>query len=39
MAKCVKSEVDVCSVFYGAMILEGIVALIWDGIAMAFFKY
>ena len=37
MARCIKSEDDCRSVFYGAMITESIIALIWAAIAMAFF--
>ncbi|MDR3298849.1 MAG: carbon starvation protein A [Candidatus Accumulibacter sp.] len=37
MARCVKSEIDGRKVFYGAMILEGFVALIWAAAAMAHF--
>lgn len=37
MARCIKSEGDCRSVFYGAMITESIIALIWAAIAMAFF--
>lgn len=36
MARCMKSEGDSRMVFYGAMISESIVALIWAAIAMAF---
>ncbi len=36
MARCVKSERDMRPVFYGAMISESIIALIWAAIAMAF---
>lgn len=37
MARCVKNEKECRSVFYGAMISESIIALIWAAIAMAFF--
>lgn len=37
MARCVTSERKCKSVFYGSMISEGIIALIWAAIAMAFF--
>lgn len=37
MARCVKSEHQGRRIFYGAMITEGIVALIWATIAMYFF--
>lgn len=36
MARCMKSEKESRSVFYGAMIAESIIALIWAAIAMAF---
>lgn len=37
MARCVGSEKECRPVFYGAMISESIIALVWAGIAMAFF--
>lgn len=37
MARCVRNEGECRSVFYGAMIAESIIALIWAAIAMAFF--
>tara|TARA_R110002049_G_scaffold38978_6_gene120439 strand:- start:24124 stop:25566 length:1443 start_codon:yes stop_codon:yes gene_type:complete len=37
MARCMKSELLGRKIFYGAMITEGIVALIWAAAAMAFF--
>lgn len=37
MARCVGDERQCRSVFYGAMISESIIALIWAAIAMAFF--
>lgn len=37
MAKCIKSEKEGRQVFYGAMVAEGIIALIWAAAAMAFF--
>lgn len=37
MARCVKNEKQCRSVFYGAMISESVIALIWAAIAMAFF--
>ena len=37
MARCVKSEKMGRPIFYGAMITEGIVALIWATVAMYFF--
>lgn len=38
MARCIKSEKSGRRVFYGAMVVEGIVALIWAAAAIAFFK-
>lgn len=37
MARCVKIESDARKIFYGAMIAEGVVALIWAAAAMSFF--
>jgi carbon starvation protein CstA len=37
MARCITSEKYGRRVFYGAMITEGIVALIWAAVAMSFF--
>lgn len=37
MARCIKSEHQARPVFYGAMITEGIVALIWATVASYFF--
>ncbi|MDX6747928.1 carbon starvation protein A [Polaribacter sp. PL03] len=37
MARCISNEKEGKKVFFGAMITEGIVALIWAAIAMAFF--
>ncbi|WP_297095026.1 carbon starvation protein A [uncultured Draconibacterium sp.] len=37
MARCLSNEADGKKIFYGAMITEGIVALIWAAAAMAFF--
>lgn len=37
MARCIKNEKYGRRVFYGAMITEGIVALIWAAVAMSFF--
>jgi carbon starvation protein CstA len=37
MARCLKSEKEGRKVFYGAMIAEGVVALIWAAAAMAHF--
>jgi carbon starvation protein CstA len=39
MARCIKSEKDGRLVFYGAMILEGVIALIWAAVTMAHFDY
>lgn len=38
IAKCIKSEKEGRQVFYGAMVAEGVIALIWAAAAMAFFK-
>ena len=38
MARCLTNEKQGRGVFYGAMITEGVVALIWAAIAMAFYK-
>ncbi|MDR3133622.1 MAG: carbon starvation protein A [Prevotellaceae bacterium] len=38
MARCLKNEADGRKVFFGAMVAEGIVALIWAAAAMAFFN-
>ncbi|MBP2027044.1 carbon starvation protein CstA [Acetoanaerobium pronyense] len=37
MARCVKTEKDARRIFYGSMVAEGIIALIWAAAAMAFF--
>lgn len=37
VARCMENEKDMRMVFYGAMVVEGILALIWAAIAMAFF--
>jgi carbon starvation protein CstA len=37
MARCLKNEAEGRKVFYGAMILEGIVAMLWAAAAMAHF--
>ncbi len=39
MARCMKSEKLGRPIFYGAMITEGIVALIWATVSMYFFYY
>lgn len=38
IAKCIKSEKEGRQIFYGAMVAEGIIALIWAAAAMAFFQ-
>jgi carbon starvation protein CstA len=38
MARCLKDRKESRSVFYGAMISESIIALIWAAAAMAFFR-
>lgn len=38
MARCVQNEKDGRAVFYGAMILEGIIALIWATVGLSFYK-
>lgn len=38
MARCITNEKQGRSVFFGAMITEGIIALIWAAIGMAFYK-
>lgn len=38
MSKCVKNEKEGKKVFYGAMVLEGILALIWAAAAMSFYN-
>lgn len=37
MARCVEHEREIRPVFYGSMVAEGIIALIWAAAAMAFF--
>lgn len=37
MARCVSNEKESKKVFYGAMVVEGIVALIWCAVAISFF--
>lgn len=37
MARCLHKESESKKVFYGAMVVEGIVALIWCGVTIAFF--
>lgn len=38
IAKCIKSEKEGRQIFYGAMVAEGVIALIWAAAAMAFFR-
>lgn len=38
IAKCIKSEKEGRQIFYGAMVAEGIIALIWAAAAMALFR-
>ena len=38
VARCMENERDARPVFYGAMVLEGLVALCWAAIAMTFFN-
>lgn len=38
MARCMKKEADGRKVFYGAMITEGVIALIWAAAGMAFYN-
>ena len=37
IARCIENENDTRPVFFGAMVLEGLIALCWAAIAMAFF--
>lgn len=37
MARCIRSEKEGRKIFYGAMIAEGVIALIWAAAAMSFF--
>jgi len=37
MARCIGNEMEGRRVFYGAMVIEGVVALIWAAISMSFF--
>nr|WP_295162212.1 carbon starvation CstA family protein [uncultured Methanobrevibacter sp.] len=37
IARCIENELDARPVFFGSMVLEGLVALCWAAIAMAFF--
>lgn len=38
MARCVKNEKEGRSVFYGAMIIEGIIGLIWCTVGLSFYS-
>lgn len=38
MARCVKNEREGRSVFYGSMIIEGIIGLIWCTLGLSFYK-
>ncbi|MDD4844603.1 MAG: carbon starvation protein A [Anaerotignum sp.] len=38
MARCMKSEKDGRKIFYGAMVCEGIIALIWAAAGVAFYE-
>ncbi|WP_373899786.1 carbon starvation protein A [Haloimpatiens sp. FM7315] len=38
MARCMKNEKDGRKVFYGAMITEGVVAMVWVAAGLAFYK-
>ena len=37
MARCMKNECEGRKVFYGAMVIEGVVAMVWAAISMSFF--
>ena len=37
VARCIKTEKDARPVFFGAMVLEGLTALCWAAVALAFF--
>lgn len=39
VARCVENEREMRPIFFGAMLLEGIIALFWAAIAMAFFNF
>ena len=39
MARCIRNEKEGRTVFYGAMILEGIIAMIWAAVTMAHFNH
>lgn len=38
VARCIENEKDARPVFFGSMVIEGLVALCWAAIAMAFFQ-
>ncbi len=38
MARCVRSPKETKAIFYGAMVVEGIVALIWCAVTISFFR-
>ncbi|MCF0245360.1 MAG: carbon starvation protein A, partial [Ileibacterium sp.] len=38
MARCIKTEKDARRVFYGAMVTEGIIALVWAAAGVAFYE-
>ena len=38
IAKCIKNEKEGRQIFYGAMVAEGVIALIWAAAAMAIYK-
>jgi len=38
ISKCIKNEKEGRQVFYGAMVSEGVIALIWAAAAMAFYR-
>ena len=38
VARCIESENDARPVFFGAMVLEGLTALCWAAVALAFFQ-
>ncbi len=38
MARCMKSEKDGRKIFYGAMVCEGVIALIWAAAGVAFYQ-
>ena len=38
IAKCIKSEKEGRQIFYGAMVAEGVIALIWAAAAMAYYR-